>query len=88
MWAFEWHDPTKPIKIKRGDPLFYANFETLPQDRSVVVSEAEVTPELTDYMELISGAVNYVNQTFSLFEAAEARRPSTLVKPIKRKSGN
>jgi len=34
--------------------------------------------------ELISGAVNYVNQTFSLFEAAEARRPATLVKPVKR----
>ncbi|MFT4699906.1 MAG: hypothetical protein ACI9ND_001048 [Yoonia sp.] len=87
MWAFEWHDTTKPIKVSRGDPLFYATFETLPQDRSVVMSEAEVTPELTDYMELISGAVNYVNQTFSLFEAAEARRPETLLKPIKRKSG-
>ncbi len=57
MWAFEWHDTTKPIKVSRGDPLFYATFETLPQDRSVVMSEAEVTPELTDYMELISGAV-------------------------------
>lgn len=87
MWAFEWHDTSKPIKINRGDPLFYATFETLPQDRSVVVSEVEVTQELTDYMDLISGAVNYVNQTFSLFEAAEARRPDTLVKPIKRKSG-
>lgn len=87
MWAFEWHDTTKPIKVSRGDPLFYATFETLPQDRSVVMSEVEVTPELTDYMELISGAVNYVNQTFSLFEAAEARRPETLLKPIKRKSG-
>ena len=87
MWAFEWHDTSKPIKINRGEPLFYATFETLPQDRSVVVSEIEVTPELNDYMELISGAVNYVNQTFSLFEAAEARRPETLLKPIKRKSG-
>lgn len=87
MWAFEWHDITKPIKISRGDPLFYATFETLPQDRSVVVSETEVTPELTDYMDLISGAVNYVNQTFSLFEAAEARRPQTLVKPMKRHNG-
>lgn len=87
MWAFEWHDVTKPIKISRGDPLFYATFETLPQDRSVVVSEVEVTKDLTDYMDLISGAVNYVNQTFSLFEAAEARRPETLVKPINRKSG-
>jgi hypothetical protein len=84
MWAFEWHDTDKPIKINRGDPLFYVGFETLPQDRSVVVVETEVTPALKDYMELISGAVNYVNQTFSLFEQAEERRPQTLVTPIKR----
>jgi hypothetical protein len=85
MWAFEWHDLDKPLKVTRGDPLFYVGFETLPQDRSVVVTEAEVTQELQDYMDLISGAVNYVNQTFSLFEAAEARRPETLVRPVKRR---
>jgi hypothetical protein len=83
MWAFEWHDTSQPLRVKRGDPLFYAGFETMPQDRSIVVSETEITPELTDYMELISGAVNYVNQTFSLFEAAEAQRPATLLKPKK-----
>ena len=81
MWAFEWHDTDQPLKINRGDPLFYVTFETMPQDRSVVLTETEVTPELTDYMDLISGAVNYVNQTFSLFEAAEAQRPKTLVTP-------
>jgi hypothetical protein len=39
-------------------------------------------------MELISGAVNYVNQTFSLFDAAEERRPKTLVKAVKRKASD
>jgi len=47
MWAFEWHDTDQPLKINRGDPLFYVTFETMPQDRSVVLAEAEVTPELT-----------------------------------------
>ncbi|MEH6654172.1 hypothetical protein [Loktanella salsilacus] len=84
MWAFEWADIEKPLKVNRGDPLFYCTFEVAPADRSVVVSEVEVTEELTDYIDLISGAVNYVNQTFSLFEAAEARRPAKLVQPIKR----
>ncbi len=83
MWAFEWHEPEKPIKIARGTPLFYVAFETIPADRSVALFEAEVTPELDEYLELISGAVNYVNQTFSLFEAAEARRPTTLLAPKK-----
>lgn len=84
MWAFEWHDTNKPLKVSRGDPLFYAHFETMPQDRSVSLSEVEVTDELNDYMEHISGAVNYVNQTFSLFEAAERARPEKLVVPVKR----
>ena len=86
MWAFEWWDTAQPIKIARGDPLFYAGFETMPQDRSVALVEAEVTDELRDYLELISGAVNYVNQTFSLFEAAEARRPEKLVRAIDRRA--
>ena len=84
MWAFEWHDTEKPIRIRRGDPWFYVCLETAPQDRSVALSEVERTPELLEYMDLISGAVNYVNQTFSLFEAAEARRPASLVKPVRR----
>ncbi|NDV02516.1 hypothetical protein [Pseudoroseicyclus tamaricis] len=85
MWAFEWHEPEKPVKIARGEPLFYAGFETLGPERSVQVVEAEKTEELIAYMDLISGAVNYVNQTFSLFEAAEERRPESLVTPVKRK---
>jgi hypothetical protein len=85
MWAFEWHDITKPLKVSRGDPLFYVTFETLPQDRSIAMVEAEVTKDLQDYMEMIGGAVNYVNQTFSLFDAAEARRPAKLVSPMKRR---
>lgn len=85
MWAFEWHDISRPIRIRRGDPLFYAGFETPSPDRSIAVIEAEVTEDLKDYMDLISGAVNYVNQTFSLFEAAEARRPERLVRPVRRR---
>jgi hypothetical protein len=84
MWAFEWHEPQKPIRLSRGDPLFYVQFETLPQDRGVAMVETAMTEDLRGYMELLSGAVNYVNQTFSLFEAAEARRPPRLVSPVKR----
>lgn len=84
MWAFEWHDPAKDIVLSRGEPLFYCLFETTPQDRAVQVVEAERTPELKEYLDLVSGAVNFVNQTFSLFKAAEARRPRELVVVKKR----
>ena len=41
--------------------------------------QAEKTPELMNYMEQISGIVNYVNQTFSLFSEVEKVRPNKLV---------
>jgi hypothetical protein len=87
MWAFEWHEPEKPLVVRRGDPLFYVQFETVPQDRGVAVVEVEETPELKEYVELLSGAVNYVNQTFGLFEAAARARPPRLVTPRRRGRG-
>jgi hypothetical protein len=85
LWAFEWHEPQKPLILKRGEPLFYVLLETTPQERAVQLVEAEVTPELRAYLDMISGTVNYVNQTFSLFKAAEERRPSRLVVPARPK---
>ena len=83
MWAFEWHDIEKELRLTRGEPLFYCQFETVPQDRPVQLIEAARTPELDAYLEHISGAVNFVNQSFSLFKTAETRRPKTLVVPKK-----
>jgi hypothetical protein len=81
MWAFEWHEPEKDIVLRRGEPLFYCQFESQNPERPVQVVEAERTPELTKYMEQIGGVVNYVNQTFGLFKAAEALRPPKLLTP-------
>lgn len=81
MWAFEWHDTTQDLILKRGEPLFYCMFETNAPERPIQMVEVEKTPDLADYIELISGAVNYANQTFSLFKSAEAQRPSRLMKP-------
>lgn len=81
LWAFEWHDIEKPLILRRGEPLFYVAFETLPQDRPVQLVEAEKTKELLAYYDMISGVTNYVNQTFSLFQAAEERRPAKLLTP-------
>jgi len=81
MWAFEWHDTAKTLQLSRGEPLFYCQFETLPPDRPIQLVEAARTPELEAYLAHIANAVNYVNQTFSLFKIAEQRRPRTLVVP-------
>jgi hypothetical protein len=81
MWAFEWHEPSRDIVLARGEPLFYVQFEAEGPERPVQLVEAERTPELLAYLEAISGVVNYVNQTFGLFRAAEAVRPPRLLTP-------
>ena len=80
MWAFEWHDTSKDLILKRGEPLFYCMFESMDPSRPIQLVEAEMTPELGEYMETIGGAVTYVNQTFSLFKAANDLRPKKIVK--------
>ncbi|GAB4528190.1 MAG: hypothetical protein Tsb0019_30170 [Roseibium sp.] len=82
-WAFEWHHADAPLSLRRGEPLFYVFFEVFPQSRAVQLIEAERTPELEAYLQEINGVVNFVNQTFSLFKAAEQRRPAQLVQPRK-----
>lgn len=84
MWAFEWHEPAKDIVLKRGEPLFYVQFEADGPDRPIQVVEAERTEALKTYMDQIGGVVNYVNQTFGLFKAAEALRPKRLLTPKSR----
>ena len=46
MWAFEWHEPEKDLILKRGEPLFYVQFEALDPSRPVQLVEAERTAEL------------------------------------------
>ena len=79
MWAFEWHEPERDIILKRGEPLFYCQFEGTAPDRPIQLVEAARTAELQTYMDQIGGVVNYVNQTFGLFKAAEALRPAKLL---------
>lgn len=85
MWAFEWHDTSQDLILKRGDPWFYVQFETSPQDHTVSMIEAELTPELAKFLEHIAAAVNYVSQTFSLFKDAEQARPKVLLTAAARK---
>ncbi|PTE16100.1 hypothetical protein [Pseudogemmobacter blasticus] len=79
MWAFEWHDTTKDLILKRGDPLFYCQFEADGPDRPVQVVEVERTPEMERWIASMTGVASLMNQTFSLFRASEAARPKNLL---------
>jgi hypothetical protein len=79
MWAFEWHEPDKPLVLRRGEPWWYARFETTDPARPVRLVEALMTPELREHMQGLSGVTNYVGQTYSLLATARARRPARLL---------
>ena len=79
MWALEWHDLSKDLILKRGEPLFYVRFETKDPSSLVRLVEAERTPELETYMRQITDVTNYVNQSFQLFKTARERRPEKLL---------
>ncbi len=82
-WGFEWHDITKPLVLKRGDPWFYVRFETENPSARVRLIEQERTEELEKYISDISDVSGFMNRTFSLFSEAQRRRPKTLLKPRK-----
>lgn len=81
QWAFEWHDMSKDLIIKRGEPLFYVQFEGPDPSASVRMIDAKRTPELMAYIDSITGVTEYVSQTFSLFKNARERRPERLLFP-------
>src|SRR5262245_15276755 len=84
MWAFEWMDPSQDLILRRGEPWFYVRFETQDPSRPVRLIEAEMTPELREHLNGLTGVTNYVNRTFSLFGTARERRPKTLLVPKSR----
>lgn len=84
MWAMEWHDPSRDLVLRRGEPWFYVRFETHDPARPVRLIEADMTPELSEFIKGVSAVSNYVNRTFSLFKTARERRPSRLLTPKKR----
>ena len=82
MWAFEWHDTSKELLLKRGQPWFYVRFEAVNPVRPFRLVQAKMTDEVQTYIDSIAGVTNYVSQTFSLFATARQRRPKRLLHKI------
>lgn len=84
-WGFEWHDVSKPLKLKRGEPWFYVRFETQNPSARVRLVEQEQTPELEKYITDVADVSKFVNRTYSLFSETQRLRPATLVREKKAK---
>lgn len=78
-WGFEWHDVSRPLILKRGEPWFYVRFETENPSARVRLVEQEATPELEKYISDISDVSKFVSRTYSLFSEAQRLRPAQLV---------
>ena len=72
---------SKDLILKRGEPLFYVQFEGPDPTAPVRMIEAKRTPELMSHIESITGVTEWVSQTYSLFENARERRPKRLLYP-------
>jgi len=79
MWAFEWHDTSKDLVLKRGEPWFLVRFETMDPSRKTRLVRAAMTAELDAYLQGLEGVSNYVRGTFGLFDIARRRRPRKLL---------
>lgn len=84
VWAFEWFDTSTDLILKRGEPWFSVRFESSDPSRHVKLVEAEMTPELNEYIEGLDHVSDYMNQTYSLFKVAKERRPEKLLKKKQR----
>ena len=75
---------SRNLILRRGEPWFYVRFETEDPSRPVRLIEAEMTPQLKEYVGGLNAVTNYVNRTFSLFSTARERRPKRLLVPKQR----
>jgi len=85
MWAFEWFVAARTLEWRRGEPWFYARFESRDPKAQVRVVEAEITPEVEKLCRDVDSVTNYVGRTFSLFTRARALRPRKLLVEARRR---
>lgn len=72
-------DQQKIEELALAKHIIYCQFDGYDPSRTIKLLQAEKTPELLQYMDQISGVVNYVNQTSSLFKEVEKVRPKILL---------
>ena len=78
-WAFEWHDLSNDLILKRNKPWFYVFFESFNPNDNFKLVEAEYTDALRTYKKSMHQTPRFVSNTFSLFKTAKERRPKKLL---------
>ena len=78
-WAFEWHDLSHDLILKRNKPWFYVFFESDNPEDTYKLVEAEYTDDLRKFKNSMLQTPRFISNTFSLFRTAKNRRPKKLL---------
>ena len=71
-WAFEWHDLSRPLILRSGQPWSYIRF--FPDRNAMVkLSRIEQTQAISDLQKQVKGVAGYTSKTFDLMSRIEAR---------------
>ncbi len=81
-WTFEWHDTSRELVLKRGDPWLYLGFESDDPDRPIRLVEAEMNEALRGHCTGLDHIDSYSREDF--LATAKARRPEVLLKKMAR----
>ena len=75
--AFDVVDSSKPIVIKRGDPLYQVSFYSKNLDKGIILTQKEPTEELMNRMEKMSLVKRYVKNISKnfLFKEQKSKCP-------------
>jgi hypothetical protein len=79
-WAFEWHDLSSDLILRKGEPWFYVMFEGATPGDPLELVEAVDTPELQKYRASLEDVVKFVSNPLSLADRAKDRRPEKLLR--------
>jgi len=78
-WGFVWKDTSKPLVIKKGDPLCYVRFIT---DKPIDLIEMKMTEELRDRISSTTNVTKFTKRSaMSYIKTSFSRRPKTLIVP-------
>lgn len=78
-WGFVWKDTSKPLKIKKGDPLCYVRFVT---DETVNLIEMEMTDQLYARIDNTTKVTKFTKRSaMSYIKTSFSRRPKKLIVP-------
>jgi len=75
QWVFEWRDLTRPLMIRRGDPLMYIRFHTPAMDDEFEMFELERSWELDQAIQRCGRIAQYKTNALSHQDEAATRRP-------------